>query len=94
MTIETCKGQVSGMEAVSKIQVTKEQRDLYLVLREILPGSKMPTNVPAELFDLVSKKALSDQQLLSEIICFTGGECHEAFKSAYPHIFGGTIKKN
>ena len=73
----------------SGILVTSEQKNLYVVLRDLLSGSQLPADFPVELLGTEPVWTLGDKALLAEVFRITGDESNLThFMSAYPCIFG------
>lgn len=87
MTHEHSMAQVDGMEGHSKVKITKEQRELYSILRDMTKEAELPSDLPIELLKYESVRVLTDQRLLAEVIHATGGANLGIFKKAYPNIF-------
>jgi len=71
MTKETCLAQINIMERRSGLHFSREQKDLYIVLRETCG----------------EKGCLCDQQLLAEILSASDPNGFYLFTKAYPNIF-------
>lgn len=79
--------QLNNMERCSGVTITKEQKDLYVFLRNMIQGIEvMPDFVPESLATL-PVWILSDQQLLAKVLEVADENNLNLFKSAYPAVF-------
>lgn len=77
--------QADDMARFSQITITEEQRNLYAFLRDIMRQEE--EGEPDILSAGVPIWALSDQELLAEVIRLTDKTIPLSFMSAYRHIF-------
>jgi len=81
--------QVDNMEEYSGVQITREQRSLYVFLRKMTQEVEvMPSFVPESLATL-PVWTLSDQRLLAEVLKAVDENSLNLFMSAYPAVFKG-----
>ena len=81
--------QVDNMEEYSGVQITREQRSLYVFLRKMTQEVEvMPSFVPESLATL-PVWTLSDQRLLAEVLKVVDENSLNLFMSAYPAVFKG-----
>ena len=86
MTKESCLAQVKEMARFSGLELTTEQINLYITLRDNTQ-EKIPDSDPYKPLNALRPSTLCDQEFLAEIIKVTDNDCLRQFTESYPSIF-------